>query len=192
MAQPASAEVSQTAPLEGARPGADSIAEQLQARIEQLPAVPGDAMDWAALAALYEREARALGDGPAAARLLHEAGRIHEARLENRRGALADYRSAAAADGHFVPNLTSAWRMARALGDAALEGELLSALAAEAQDPCDAAALHLVRARLLGDAPGRADDARAALAAAAAANPSSLALAEHEAVVAAREGRDED
>jgi tetratricopeptide (TPR) repeat protein len=191
MAQPATAETPETS-HPAATPGGDSIGEQLEARLAQLPAVPGDAMDWASLAALYEREAAALGTEPSAARLLHEAGRIHEERLADPAGALAYYRRAAASDRLFLPNLQAARRLANALGDLELECDLLQAEAAAVKDPRDEAALDLVRARLLEERLGRATEGRAALAAAASADPESLAVAEHQAILAAAEGRDED
>jgi len=110
MAQPATSENPETT-HPGAAPGGDSIGEQLEARLAQLPAVPSDAMDWASLAALYEREAAALGTDPSAARLLHEAGRIHEERLADPAGALAYYRRAAASDRLFrIYRLPVAWQ----------------------------------------------------------------------------------
>ncbi len=191
MAQPAPAEVPETA-LPAPTPSGDSIAGQLAARLAQVPAVPSDLMDWAALAALYEREAAAQRMGPVSARLLHEAGRIHEGHLGDPAGALALYRRAAASDRLFLPNLQSARRIANALGDVQLECDLLDAEASVAKDPRDAAALELVRARLLEERLGRRAEGRAALARAAAADPESLAVAEHQAVLAAAEERDED
>ena len=62
--------------------GAVSIAGELASRIEAVPSAPADAMEWASAAAALEREAEALGPRPAAAQLLHEAGRIYEEHLE--------------------------------------------------------------------------------------------------------------
>ena len=41
--------------------GPDSIAGELASRIDAVPAAPNDAMDWAAAASAFEREAEALG-----------------------------------------------------------------------------------------------------------------------------------
>src|SRR5512134_3880696 len=78
--------------------GGDSIAGQLASRIETSPPAPGDAMDWAAVAAAYQHEAAAAGSGPAAASLLFEAGRILEERLGDDPAAFELHRRALAAD----------------------------------------------------------------------------------------------
>ncbi|HTP27035.1 MAG TPA: tetratricopeptide repeat protein [Anaeromyxobacteraceae bacterium] len=183
MAQPADAELLETPSSEG-----DSIAERLAARMAERPAVPRDAMDWATLAAVYEREARALSADPAAARLLHEAGRIHEERLGDPQAALACYRRAMAADRLLVANLQSARRVAHELKDVELECEIMEAETAAARDPRDQAALALARARLLEERLGRKAEGRSALE----TDRASLAAADHEAVLAAEEGRHED
>jgi tetratricopeptide (TPR) repeat protein len=171
----------------------DSIAGELAARTAQLAPVPGDAMDWAALAATYEREARArASEGPAAAALLHEAGRVHEERLSSLPDALARYRAALEFHPAHRPSLEAARRVAHALGDADAECRLLESQAAIARDGAEAAALHLARALILRERLGRAADARAALAQAAAADPDSLPVADAEGACAAAEGRHED
>src|SRR5512143_204712 len=192
MAQPASPEVERPEPAAAADAAGDSIAETLQARLSQLPAVPADAVDWTSLAALYEREATARGACPQAAQLLHEAGRIHEERLADPVQALECYGRAAQLDAGFLPNLESARRVAHALGDVTLECDLLQASAAASGAPRDRATLELVRARLLEERLGRAADGRSALAAAARADPENLAVAEQIAATAAAEGRHED
>jgi len=68
------------APASGRAGGVDSIAEELAARIEDLPST-SDVVEWAATAATCEREAAERGPGREAALLLHQAGRIHEERL---------------------------------------------------------------------------------------------------------------
>src|SRR5512147_3347724 len=83
----------------------DSIAGQLASRIEKVPPSPGDAMDWAAIAARYEREAVALGDRPGAAELLFEAGRVFEERMGDAEAAFDFYRRAFAAGPRFLPNV---------------------------------------------------------------------------------------
>ncbi len=191
MGQLPSAEVPQPDPTAAPAAG-DSIAERLQERLSQLPAIPGDAMDWTALAALYAREAAALGREPAAAQLLHEAGRIHEERLADLAGALAHYRGAAELDRLLIPNLQSARRIANVMGDVTLECELLEAEARATRNPRDEAALELVRSRLLEERLGRAAEGRAALATAGRADPESVAVAEQVATLACQEGRDED
>src|SRR6266540_164578 len=102
---------------------ADPMADEVAGRVAPLSA-PGGAIDFAASAALLEREARALGEDPAAARLLLEAGRIHEERLGDASSALALYRSAIELDRFFEPALQAGRRLAQASGDEALACEL--------------------------------------------------------------------
>src|SRR5512140_592053 len=92
--------------------GADSIAGELASRIDAVSPSPGDAMDWATIAARYEREAAALGIGARAGELLYEAGRIYEERLGDPGSALVFYRRGLDADPQFVPNVTAARRLA--------------------------------------------------------------------------------
>ncbi len=192
--------MTQVAPAEVTMPGigqaeahkADSIAGELASRMAQLAPLPGDAMDWAALAAAFEREARARRPEGAAAPLLHEAGRIYEQRLGNLPDALAYYRAALDQDSRHRPSLEAARRVAHALGDTVLECQLLEAEAAVAHDGRAATALHLARAHLLRERLGRADEGRAALEQAAAADPDGVAVTEAEAAWAASEGRYED
>ena len=105
----------------------DSIAGQLASRIDALPAAPGDAIDWATAAAVFEREAAALGARPAAALLLYEAGRIYEERLRDPAVALDYHRRALSLDATFVPNLRACRRLAMERGYDALGAELLDA-----------------------------------------------------------------
>ncbi len=113
----------------------DSIAGQLASRIEKVPPSPGDAMDWAAIAARYEREAVALGNRPGAAELLFEAGRVFEERLGDADAALGFYRRAFSAGRRFLPNLRALRRMAEERGDASLVAETQAAEAEAAGDP---------------------------------------------------------
>jgi tetratricopeptide (TPR) repeat protein len=166
---------------------ADSIAAQVASRIEALPAAPGDALDWASIAAGYEREAAALGPDAAAAPLLHEAGRIWEERLGNASEALARYRRAHAVDPGFLPTAEAGRRLALRTGDDALAADLLEAEARAAVDPRDAAALLALRGRVL-QRLGRPDEARADLARAAAADPTSFAVVEAQVADAAATG----
>jgi tetratricopeptide (TPR) repeat protein len=148
--------------------------------------------EWASLAAAFEREATALGPDPIAARLFHEAGHLHEVRLSHPERALELYRRGLALDAKLLVNLQSARRVARALGDAQLECELLEAEAAATASPRDVSELKLVRARVLEESAGRGPDGRAALSAAAATDPENLAVVEHQAMLAAGDRRHEE
>ena len=134
-------------------PEGDSIAGQLASRMERVPPSPGDALDWAAIAARYEREASALGDRPAAAELLFEAGRVFEERLTDPQAALGFYRKAFAAGRHFLPNLRALRRTALKLGEAGLAAEALAAEAERSVDQDTRAALLEQRSRILADGP---------------------------------------
>lgn len=190
MEQPVAAEVNPTTVPDALAPPGDSAA----ASAPQPHGNPTDApsTDWASLASLYQREASAMGACPAAAVLLHEAGRLHEERLRDAAGALARYREASSIDPASQAHAEAARRAARALGDVELECELLEAQAAAARDPRDAATLRLERARLLELRLGRVEEARDALAAAERADPQSLPVAEHQAALATAQGRHED
>ncbi|HET8539248.1 MAG TPA: tetratricopeptide repeat protein [Anaeromyxobacter sp.] len=167
--------------------GPDSIAGELASRIEALPAAPGDAMDWAAIAAALEREAEALGARPAAAQLLYEVGRIYEEHLADPAGALEFHRRAVGLDPGFLPNLRACRRLAMDRGEDALAADALEAEAAATPEPSARAELLLLRGRLLAGL-GRAAEAREVIARAAAAAPGSFAVAEEEALQAAAAG----
>ncbi|HUL60389.1 MAG TPA: tetratricopeptide repeat protein [Anaeromyxobacteraceae bacterium] len=167
--------------------GADSIADQLSSRMEASPALPGDALDWAAIAAGYEREAAAIGDDPRAASVLFEAGRIFEERLGDGAAGLALYRRAFARDPALVPNLQSARRAALEVGDDGLAADVLAAEERTAADPAERAALLALRARVLRRL-GRAAEARADSARAWELDPACFAAAEELALDAAASG----
>jgi tetratricopeptide (TPR) repeat protein len=181
--------MSERGPLDWPRPdtapgGEDSIAGQLASRIDALPAAPGDAIDWAAAAAAFEREATALGPRPASAPLLYEAGRIYEERLGDPAVALEYHRRARSLDAAFVPNLRACRRLAMDLGEDVLAAELLDAEASIAPTQEARAELLLLRGRLLASL-GRAAESRAVLERAVACAPGSFAAAEEAARVAA-------
>src|SRR6266568_457252 len=170
--------------------GEDSIAGQLASRIEAVPPAPDDAIDWAAVAAVFEAEATALSPRPAAAQLLFEAGRIHEDQLGNGEAALDYFRRAVGLDRGFVPALRACRRLAMERGQDALAAEILDAEASIAPTPEARAELLLLRGRLLA-ALGREAEAAAVLERAVAAAPGSFAAAE-EAARAAAERKDRE
>jgi tetratricopeptide (TPR) repeat protein len=167
---------------------ADSIAAQIAARIEASPTVPGDALDWASIAASYEREAQARSADPsAAAALLFETGRILEERLGSPVEALAVHRRSFERDPTFRPNLHAARRLATHLGDDAFVVELLQAEERLEADPATRAELVAHRVRwLLG--LGRVPEASAALASLPTEAAGSFAVAEARAATAAAAG----
>lgn len=166
----------------------DSIAGQIAARIESVTWVPGDALDWAAVAAGYEREAAARTDDPAAAAaLLFEAGRLLEERLGSPADALVRHRQAFERDPTFLPNLHAARRLGTHLGD---DSFVVDVLAAEERLETDGAAradLAAYRVRWLL-ALGRTAEAATALQDALAAGTLTFAVAEAQAAAAAASG----
>jgi tetratricopeptide (TPR) repeat protein len=151
----------------------DSIAELVASRIETPPTKPGDALDWAAVAARYEREALALGERPGAAELLFEAGRVYEERLLDPESALAFYRRSLASGRRLVPNLRALARLAAARGELALAAEAVGAELEVLAEPHARAALLRERAHLL-DGLGQAEEARALRVRADELTPDSL------------------
>src|SRR5258706_738390 len=119
----------------------DSIAEQVAARMAAAPSITGDGMDWAAIAAGYEREAGALGQDPAAGKLLYQVGRIYEEQLKNPRSALSYYQSAYALSPKLLPNLDAARRLAAEVGNWSLVADLLELQAQAVADPREATQL---------------------------------------------------
>jgi tetratricopeptide (TPR) repeat protein len=163
----------------------DSIAAQIAARIEASPNVPGDALDWASVAAGYVREADArAGDPASGATLLFEAGRIFEERLGSPADALPLHRRAFEKDPTFRPNLLAARRLATHLGDDSFVVDLLAAEERLEEDPTVRADLTAFRVRwLLG--LDRIAEANAALKAAEEASPHTFTIAEAKASAAA-------
>lgn len=175
-------------PPGGESPEGDSIAGQLVSRFDKVSPTPGDALDWAAIAARYEREAAVLGDRARAAELLFEAGRVFEERLHDPQVALDFYRRAFAAGRQFLPNLRALCRLAVELGETAVAEEALAAEAERTGDP----ASPLGDAPLPEHAPAAPPSAAAPLAPAAPASRSSpappLVAALADAEAAARAG----
>ncbi len=142
-------------PPAGERSDGDSIAGMVASRIEAVPPTPGDALDWAATAARYEREAAALGDRPGVAELLFECGRIHEERLSDPETALGFYRRAMAAGRRFTPNLRALARLAAARGDLPLAAEAEAELERDSPGGLGGALAALEAAEAQGEPGGR-------------------------------------
>ena len=166
--------------------GEDSIAGQLASRIDALPPAPGDAIDWANAAAVFEREAAALGARPAAAQLLYEAGRIHEERLGAPTVALEYHRRASTSTRR--SSRTSARAAASRWSAARTRSRPRCSRPRRRSRPSEEARseLLLLRGRLLA-ALGREAESSAALARAVACAPGAFAAAEEAARAAAVE-----
>src|SRR5690606_16393720 len=154
---------------------------ELASRIAASPAAPGSAMDWAAVASGWEREAAARGRGTEAAALLTEAARIHERHLDDPAAALALLARAAEADGAWLPALRAGRRLAAALGDQALLAHLLELEERHTLEPGGRAELALAACRALASI-GQGEASKAALQRAALADQGGFAVAEEQAV----------
>ncbi len=180
----------ETQPRPGARTPAPAKAQPRQAPGETADLLlAADAIDWAAEAAACEREAAERSHGRDAALLLHQAGRIHEERLGSPEVALAYYEGALAVDPTHRPSLQAARRIAARWGYATRECRFLEAESRITLDPQRAAELDHARARLLAALLGKADEALALLADAAARAPDNLALLADHGRLAAAAGR---
>ncbi len=166
---------------------ADSIATELANRMAAPPAAPGEAIDWAALASTWEREAAARGAGPEAAFLLGEAARIHDRHLGDPAAALGLLRRSVESDPSWLPGLRAARRLAVARGDLPLAAHLLPLEARHTLSPGGRAELELAASRTLA-ALGQGEASRAALERAAAADPGGFAVAEEQGLRAAASG----
>jgi tetratricopeptide (TPR) repeat protein len=165
----------------------DSIAGQLASRMATAVATPDEALDWAAAAAGFEREALARGPGTESAALLTEAAVIHEARLGAPAEALALLKRAVAADAAFRPALRAARRLASDLEDLPLLADLLAAEEHLEPDPAGRAELATCLSRVLGST-GRSDAGQLVLTRAQAADPTSFGVVEELALRAAAAG----
>lgn len=122
-----------------------------------------------------EREAKARGAEPSAARLFHELGRQWEERAKNPRSAAVAYQQAYQIAPAFRPNLQSARQLFTEVGNWQMVVQLLDAEIAAAE-PSEAPALLFEKATLLEDHLSRESEALAALRACLAARPTDLAL----------------
>lgn len=174
-------------PASDPRDDPDSLATQIAARIDAISPAPGDAIEWAAVAAGLEREAAALGARPAAAPFLFEAGRIYEERLRDASAALEFHRRSFALDRAFLPNLGPCRRLALHLGDDALAAEVLAVEASAVREPGARAELLLLLSRVLARL-GKAAEARDVLSLSLATAPSAFAAAEEAIRLAAERG----
>ncbi len=139
------------------------------------------------LIGVLEREAKALGNDPSAARLHHEMGLLWEGPLKNPRNAAVCYQNAYRLAPKFVANLRAARRLFAEVGNWQMVAQLLDAEAAAVETEDERAALMLEKARVLEDRLGKADDALALLNQCRSRWPSYVAVLEAlEAAIEAR------
>jgi tetratricopeptide (TPR) repeat protein len=157
---------------------ADAVADQLPLAggpgSQPAPYDPRQAPQWQALIAEFEREIAALGDGPEAARLYYECGRIWEDKLAQPRNAWQCYNKAFALSPTFLPDIRAARRLASQVGNWNVAVQIIDSELAATRSPAQRAHLLHTRGRLLEEKLGRAEDARAAYEAALAENPAHL------------------
>jgi cellulose synthase operon protein C len=144
---------------------------------------------WDEVAAGYEREAKALGETPAAARLWYEAGLIHEERLGGLRQAALCFQTAFKLDPTHRPNVHAARRLFTEVGNWAMVAQLLQAEADATEDAEAKAALLFERAVLLQERLDRAAEGVALLARVESLIPGRLRILKYVESLAVR-GRD--
>lgn len=111
----------------------------------------------------FEREAKALGNDPAAARLHHEMGLLREGLLKNPRQAAGCYQRAYQLSRKFVSNLRAARLLFSEVGNWEMVAQLLDAEASGSATDSERLALMLEKARVLENRLGKSDDAFAIL-----------------------------
>lgn len=142
-----------------AAPAAAPVATAAAA-LEPRPLAPEQV---AALIAVLEREAKALGNDPAAARLHHEMGLLWEGPLKNPRNAAVCFQNAYRFAPRFVANIRAARRLFAEVGNWQMVSQLVDAEAQAVEGERERVALMLEKARVLEDRLGRADEALAVL-----------------------------
>jgi tetratricopeptide (TPR) repeat protein len=137
--------------------------------------------------AALEREARALGNDPAAALLFHEAGLLWEEPLRNPRNAAVAFQAAYKLAPAFVTNIRAARRLFSDVGNWNMVLQLLDAELLSTQEARARAALLLEKATVLEERLSRDADALAAYRQCLELQPSDVAtLTQLESVYAAR------
>ncbi len=123
-----------------------------------------------------EREAKALGNDPAAALLFHEMGLLWEDPLRNPRNAAVAYQNAYRYSPLFVGNIQAARRLFAEVGNWAMVVQLIDAELLAAPDATGRAALLFEKAQVLEDRLSREDEAAQALLACLQEQPKDVSL----------------
>ncbi|HCF60232.1 MAG TPA: Adventurous gliding motility protein K [Myxococcales bacterium] len=126
------------------------------------PLVPSEA-EVRELIAVYEREARALGNDAGAAVLHYEMGLLWNEHLKNARNAAVCFQNAYRLAPKLVPNIQAARRLFGEVGNWQMAAQLLDAEAAAARSESERVALMVEKAAVLEDKLGRSDEAFAIL-----------------------------
>ncbi len=123
-----------------------------------------------------EREARAIGNQPAAALLFHEMGLLWESPLKHARNAAVAYQSAFKLAPRFLANLRAARRLFSEVGNWQMVSQLLDAELQATEGKRARAALLFEKSQILEQRLSREVDASAALAACLALEPEDVTL----------------
>jgi len=129
--------------------------------------------------AQLEREVRAAGDSPSAARLLHEIGRLWEAQQPNHRNAAIAWQNAFRLDPRHLPTLQSARRLFSRIGNWSLVAQLLDAEVDATPAPAAQSALLFEKGRILDEKLARHAEAKSCFDRALELDPANLALLAH-------------
>jgi cellulose synthase operon protein C len=123
-----------------------------------------------------EREARAIGNQPAAALLFHEMGLLWESPLKHARNAAVAYQSAFKLAPRFLANLRAARRLFSEVGNWQMVSQLLDAELQATEGKRARAALLFEKSQILEQRLSREVDASAVLAACLALEPEDVTL----------------
>ena len=123
-----------------------------------------------------EREARAIGNQPAAALLFHEIGLLWEAPLKHARNAAVAYQAAFKLAPKFLANIRAARRLFSEVGNWQMVSQLIDAELQATEGKRARAALLFEKAQVLEQRLSREVDASAALAACLALEPEDVTL----------------
>ncbi len=126
--------------------------------------------------ATLEREARAIGNQPAAALLFHEMGLLWESPLKHARNAAVAYQSAFKLAPRFLANIRAARRLFSEVGNWQMVSQLLDAELQATEGKRARAALLFEKSQILEQRLSREVDASAALAACLALEPEDVTL----------------
>lgn len=126
--------------------------------------------------AALEREARAIGNQPAAALLFHEMGLLWESPLKHARNAAVAYQAAFKLAPMFLANIRAARRLFSEVGNWQMVAQLLDAELQATEGKRARAALLFEKAQILEQRLSREVDAAASLAACLALEPEDITL----------------
>ncbi|MBI3183805.1 MAG: tetratricopeptide repeat protein [Myxococcales bacterium] len=166
-----------TSPAQPGVPQSASIAQAMASHLTQPPAASSAAEEDArARIAILEREAKALGNDPAAAVLFHEIGLLWEDPLRNPRNAAVAYQNAYKLAPRFLSNIRAARRLFSDVGNWQMVVQLIDAELAATSEPRPKAGLLFEKAQILEHRLSREEDAATTLKQTLELRPQDLSL----------------